>query len=164
MMTSNTKKILGVLGVGLAIYGIALYTQYKRLMNYKLTFKGIKVKKATPQNINFDLFLNFQNFSTLKFTIISQEYSIYINDKFVSKVQNQSSNFVEAKATSVIGVNVDIDIPKVTKILEKNWAEIVLRPDTVKVRVDTNLKVRILGIKFNIPMVYDTNLKDLIKG
>ena len=53
------------------------YLQYKKLMNYKISFKNLKIKTLSATNISFDIFLNFTNNSNLKFEIIEQQSKIY---------------------------------------------------------------------------------------
>jgi LEA14-like dessication related protein len=132
-MNSKVKKWFILGGIGLFSVTLAIaYAQYKRLMDYTIKFKNIKLKSITPEKINFDLFIDFKNNSSLKFDILEQEYSIYANNKFISKIINKSANTINANSTSVIGINVNINVKDLTNALNKNWASLLIKPDETK--------------------------------
>lgn len=150
--------LLGVVSFALA----AGYLAYKKLMDYTLGFKSVKVKKVSLKLIEFDVFLNFLNKSNLGFDIIEQEYKVYMNDKFVSKVVNYSTTKILPNATSVIGVNVKFDPRVILKVIGKDFKELVLSPDKYVIKTDMKLKVNFYGFKVNIPYVYEDTLKNFI--
>ena len=149
---------LGVISIALALG----YLQYKKLMNYTLGFKGIKLNKASATELNFDLFLNFANKSNLKFEIIEQDYSIYINDVFVTKAVNYSTNTVLPTSTSVMGVNINFNPAQAYKNLKGGFTAILLSPQMLKLKIDIKLKVKLYGIKISIPIVHETTLKEIL--
>jgi LEA14-like dessication related protein len=153
--------IAGVLGVVSIAVALA-YLQYKKLMDYTIKLKGLKLKTLSAKNVAFDLFLNFTNNSSLKFDIVEQQYKVYLNDSFVTELVNYSPTNIMPKATSVIGINVSFDPTKVLNILNKNYASILLHPETVKIKVDVKLKVLLYGFKVSIPFVFEDTLKGLI--
>ena len=149
----------------LAIVSIALalgYLQYKKLMNYKLGFKSVKLKTLSASKIVFDIFLNFTNKSSLKFEIIEQENKLYINDKFVSDIVSKTSNKIEPNSTSVIGVNVSFNPNDITSALGKNYAWLILNTSSIKIKIDMKMKVKLYGIKVSIPFIYEDTLKGII--
>jgi LEA14-like dessication related protein len=149
---------LGVVSIALALG----YLQYRKLMNYKIAFKNIKIKTLSATNIAFDIFLNFTNNSNLKFQIIEQQSKIYINGKFVSDLVNTAVNTIEPTATSVIGTNVSFNPTSVLSSLNKSFASILLNPASVIVKVDLKMKVKLYGIKISIPFVFEDTLKAII--
>lgn len=150
--------LLGIVSFALA----AGYLAYKKLMDYTLGFKSIKVKKVSIKLIEFDVFLNFLNKSNLGFDIIEQEYKVYMNDKFVSKVVNYSTTKILPNATSVIGVNVKFDPRVVLKVIGKDFKDLILKPDQYIIKTDMKLKVNFYGFKVSIPYVYEDTLKNFI--
>ena len=149
----------------LAIVSIALalgYLQYKKLMNYNLGFKSVKLKTLSASKIVFDIFLNFTNKSSLKFEIIEQENKLYINDKFVSDIVSKTSNKIEPNSTSVIGVNVSFNPNDITSALGKNYAWLILNTSSIKIKIDMKMKVKLYGIKVSIPFIYEDTLKGII--
>jgi LEA14-like dessication related protein len=149
---------LGVVSIALALG----YLQYKKLMNYKIVFKNLKVKTLSPTNIAFDIFLNFTNKSSLKFDIIEQQSKIYINGKFVSDVVNNAVNTIEPNSTSIIGANISFNPTTVLSSLNKSYASILINPSSISIKVDLKMKVKLYGIKISIPFVYEDTLKGII--
>lgn len=160
-MNQRAKYIIGGLVGLVAIAGTFFYIQYRRLMDYTIKPKSARITKLSLNKISLDVFLDFINKSTLNFEIIEQEYDVYLNNKFVSKVVNYASNKIKAKSTSVIGVNVSFDPSKVLKIIGKNIGDILLNPESVIIKVDMRLKVSLYGIKISIPYTLEDNLKNL---
>ena len=164
------KKYLIAGAIGLVtITGALLYLQYKKLMNYVIKLKTLKVKTLTANSVVFDIFLNFTNNSNLAFDIIEQDYKVYLNDELVTKMVNRSTNHISANKTngvdtskSVIGVNVSFNPTKVLQMLGKNWVSILVHPETIRLKVDVKLKVSLYGIKFSIPYIYEGTLKSII--
>lgn len=162
-MKPNVKKwvIVGALSVISISLGLA-YLQYRKLMNYVVNFKGVKFKTLTSKLINFDLFVNFTNNSDLKFDIVGQEYKVYINDTFVTKISNMIATKILPKQTNVIGVNVSFNPTEVLDLLNKNMASILLKPESVTIKLDLKLKVVMYGFKLSIPYVYNATLKEMM--
>lgn len=154
--------IAGLIGV-VTVLGALAYLQYKKLMDYTLGLKGVKVLKVSANKVVLDLFLNFTNKSTLAFDIIEQEYKVYLNNNFVTKMSNAKTNHIDPKTTSVIGVNVVFDPTSVFKVLGKSYADILLKPETVKVKIDMKLKVKLYGFTVSIPYVYEDTLKAMMQ-
>lgn len=162
-MKPETKKwiIVGVLGAVSIALAIG-YIQYKKLMNYAIKFKGAKIKKLSATLFDFDLFINFTNNSDIKFEILEQDYKVYVNEKFVTKLVNYTQTPIAPKSTSVIPVNVQFDPQSVLKTLGKNIVGILSKPETINVMVDVKLKVKLYGFKISIPYVYKATLKEMM--
>ena len=153
--------ITGVIGL-LAVGGMLLYLQYKKLMNYTLKFRSIKVRKIQFPNLDFDVFLDFTNNSNLKIEIQSQEYKIYLNNVFISNVSNSATNTINPVSTSTIGVNIKIDLAKAYKALGLDAIKVATTALNSKLKVDIKLKVKMFGFTFNIPYIYEAILNELI--
>lgn len=162
-MKPETKKWLIVGGLSVISIALgALYLQYKKLMNYTIKVKGIKLNTITPQVINFDLFINFTNNSDIKFVISDQVYKVYINGQYVTTLVNGTDVYVGAKSTSLIPVNVKFNPTDVMRLLGQNALIILASPQKINIKVDIKLKVSLYGIKFNIPYVYESTLKEIM--
>jgi len=161
MKIEKKHIIIGIIGL-FTITGAILYAQYRRLMNYTIKFKNVKFNQLTATLLNFDLFINFTNNSDLKFDISEQDYKVYLNDKLVTKLVNMGTTTIMPKSTSVIPVNVKFNPTEVLNLLGKNWAAILLHPETINIRVEVKLKVSLYGIKFSIPYVYNSTLKEMM--
>lgn len=162
-MKPETKKWLIVGGLSVISISLGLlYLQYRRLMDFTIKIKGITVNSLTQQVINFDLFINFTNNSDLKFEIIEQDTKVYINDKFVTRLANYNKVLVKPKETSVIPINVVFNPNDVLKIVGTSAVAMLLRPETVNIKLDIKMKVKLYGITVSIPYVYMATLKDII--
>lgn len=143
--------------------GAFIYMQYKKLMEYTLGFKGMKVKKVSLNEVVLDVFLMFNNPSKLKFDITEQEYKVFINNQFVSDAVNYSTNAIEPKSSSVLGVNIKFNPSTVLKVLKMNWADILLSPEQSKIKIEMNFKVKLYLIPITIPYVYEFTFKELVQ-
>lgn len=163
MLKENHKTYLiaGLIGL-VTITGALAYVQYKKIMNYALTFKTIKIKKLLPTAFDFDLFLNFQNKSKVPFIITKQSYDVYINDLFVSKVQNNAPTNIPADSITPMGVNVAFNPKTILDKLGQNALTLLTNPGNINIKVDINLSVKLWMFSVNIPYVYQTTLKDLV--
>ncbi len=158
-MKIERKHIIAA-GIGVVtIAGAVAYLQYKKLMNYVIGFKALKINKVQSNNADFDLILNFTNKSDVAFNIESQVYDVYINDKQVSKAVNYKPQSINAKSTSPIAVNIKFNPEKTGQ----NILNIALSLKPVVIKVDMKLKVKLWFFKVNIPYVYTTTLKELLK-
>jgi LEA14-like dessication related protein len=162
-MKPEVKKWLIVGGLGVISVALAMgYLQYRKLMNYTVKLGGAKFKQVTAKVFNFDLFIKFTNNSDVNFVISGQEYKVYLNDKFVTKISNSNEVNILPKATNVIPINVDFNPTEVLNLIGSNFANILLSPETIKIKVDGKLNAKLYGFTKGIPFVFEKNLKDLM--
>ena len=163
-MNSNNRKyiIAGLIGI-VTIFGALAYLQFKKIMNYTLGFKGIKVRSIGKDLISIDVFLNYTNKADIDITLVEQEYKVFLNNNYVTRASNGSSNLVKANSTSPIGVNVAFDPKNVLNVLNKSYADLLLDPGKITLKVEIKLKVKVVGIKVNIPFTLNTTLKEILK-
>lgn len=163
-MKANTKKYVIAGGIALvSVIGAFAYLQYRKLMDYCLSFKSVKINTISINKINFNIWLNFLNRSKVPFTIISQSYDIYLDDNFITKVMNKAENTILPKKTSTIAVNVDINPSIVLKGIGSNILNMALNLNKITVKVDMKLKIKVLGMKFNIPYIYKSTIGEMKK-
>lgn len=161
-MNPTHKKY--IIAGGIAVVSIAAsaaYLQYKKLMNYCIGFKSVKIKTLTEQKVDFDVFMNMRNNSNVKIEIESQEYNVYLNDKFVTKASNAITQTIAPESLSVVGVNVQFNPKEVFSILKLNFRDLLLNRDKIRIKIDVKLKVKLWFFTVNIPYVYETNLKEM---
>lgn len=157
------KKYIWI-GVAALIAGIGIwaYNQYQRVMDYCLKFKGVKVHTIGMDGTVFDLILSFINKSDIRINIISQSYKVYLNGRLVSEVASNKNQSIEPNATSDIGVNVKFSPRSVLNAVNIN--EFLLGKQNINLKVDMNIRAGVGVITANIPYVYETSLKELMKG
>jgi|694.fasta_scaffold03477_29 LEA14-like dessication related protein len=162
-MKPKLKNYLIIGGISVVtVAGAFLYWQFLKIKDYVIKFKRISVNKIAVNNLDFNIYLYLENKSNIKYTINKQEYSVYINDVFVSKIVNYAPNEIKAKSVNDIGVNVVVNPSKVIDKLKGVGMDFLLRPEKVKVKIDINLKVSVSIFKLNIPYVFESTLKELL--
>jgi LEA14-like dessication related protein len=161
MKIEKKHIIAGTIGL-VTITGAIAYLQYKRLMNYTLKLGSIQVKKVTAKLISFDLFLNFKNNSDIKISISKKIANIYLNDKFVTKIESFEPMTIAPMGVSTITTNVEFNPSDVLKLLKKNYADIILNPQSINIKIDVKLKAKLWFFNVNISEVYNVTLKDLL--
>jgi len=159
----NTKKILVISGVTV-LAGALLYFayQYRKLMSYVINYKGLTVRNISANNIAFDLFVEFVNNSNLKINLKNQQYKVYVNDKYVSKGGTNKPATIEPNQSSVLTNLVSFNPTDVLKALERNWADILLKPDLIIVRIDYQVNASLFGIGVPIKNTYKISLKQIM--
>lgn len=157
-MKIQGKHII-VAGIGLVtITGALAYWQYKRLMDYCIGFKTVKVNKATGNDVDLDVYLNFRNNSDIKIDIVSQEYQVFINDKKIVDAENKNLQTIAPASLSMIGVKVKFNPSKAGQ----NIIDVVLALKPVVFKVEMKMKVKLWFFTVNIPYTYTTTLKELM--
>lgn len=153
------KKYLIAAGIGVvSITAGLVYLQYKKLMNYCIGFKSIKVNKLTGDNVDINVFLSFENKSDLKIEIENQEYDVYLNDSIITKAKNSATQTIQPKSVSAIGVNVKFNPTKSGQKL----LDTILGMGKFVIRVDIKLKIKLWFFTVNVPYQYVTTLKELM--
>ena len=98
------KKYLYAGAIGLvSISAATLYLQYKKMMEFVLSFNKVKINKITVTNIDFNLYLNYLNKGSVGFDIESQINEVYINNVFITKLTNNTPNKILPKSNNIIG-------------------------------------------------------------
>lgn len=162
-MNPKIKKIIIASGLGLvSIALLAAYLQLEKLKNYVIKFKRIKINKVAYNLFNFDLFLNFENKSDFNFAITSQKYNVYINNVFVTKIENSLPIQIKAKAVNVIGLNVQFNPKDILNKLGVNLLSLVAHTDKINIKIDIKMKVKWKLFSFDVPFIYEDNLKSMM--
>ncbi len=161
MKIEKKHIIAGVIGI-VSITAAALYWQYKKLMDYCISLNKIMLKKFSLNEADIDLYLNFKNNSAIKLEIISQEYTVFINDKEVVKAGNANLLTVAPASSSVLSVNVAFSPSKLINTIGSLAADIVLNPQKINVTIAVKVKVKLWAFTVSIPYEFKSTLKDLL--
>jgi LEA14-like dessication related protein len=111
------------LGIGVAVLGVsAFYVSKiaKRLQDFQLNFKKVKVTKFTKDALDFNVYFDYVNKSEININLASQEYDVYINGVYITTMSNYAENVLKAKSTSPLGFNVKLDLPKLDQKINQN--------------------------------------------
>lgn len=162
-MESKKKYIITGAIALVTVTGAYLYWQYNKLMKYAIKFAGIKVKNASLTNVNLDISLTFSNNSQLSFAISEQEYEVYLNNIFLTKISKPTVQPIGATSVSPITVNVDFNPSKVGKEVKGQAANLLLNMMNATIRVEVKLKISLWNfIKIPIPYTYKTTIAELM--
>lgn len=151
------KKLLLIGGGLLAIIGVSAYENFKKLLEYAITFNRIEVRTAKIDNVNFDLFVNFVNKSNLVLTVVSQQYFAYVNNTLIATITSKTEQKINALTTSVIKTNVILNPTLVGKTIGLEF----LQGNEIKLNVKILFAVRISVFTITVPYIYTTTLKEL---
>jgi LEA14-like dessication related protein len=162
MKIKKTQLVAAAIGL-FSITGMLIYIQYRKLMNYVIKVKGIVVKSSSPTSLIFDLVLNFENKSSVKFEIISQKYDVYFNNNFLATLKGNDKVLVEPKGTSPISLKVNINPTQALAKLQGDALSIISNLANAKLKMDIKLQVKLYGFTINIPYIYETSLSDMRK-
>jgi len=161
MKLEKKHYIAGAIGL-VTISGALLYLQYKKLMDYCLSFNRFALKKLSLRDAELDIFLNFKNKSAIKINIVSQDYVAYLNDKKIATFSNKNLVVIEPKATTVLPLNVKFQPIKLVNSLKSLATDFMLKPETVILKVKCYIKVKFWFLNLSIPYEYVTTIKDLM--
>jgi len=168
----NNKKlyiILGsiafvLIGVAIAVY-FYIQKQIDKILAYTIDFKKASPKKISLDLIDFDLWLNINNPSSLTYDIISQEYKVYINNVYLTTIKNNIKYTIKGNATTPIGINVKFDPTQfIAKLGGAGLAAIISNPTKTTLTLDMKLKTKFFFYPVDIEYKYETNIKELTSG
>jgi len=166
-MTLSKKQIIwtsaiAILGVALGYTAVWLNKQIKKIQDYTLTFKTIKINSFTQKVLDFNVFYDYKNNSDIDINLNEQEYDVYINGIFVTTLKNYAENTLKANTTSPLGFNVQLNLPEIHKKIKMNYFAMITMPENVKIRVVMRWKVRLGLIKVPVKYNWDITLKSIL--
>lgn len=158
----TTKKAIIIGGITL-LAGAMIYiiVQYRKLMQYVMNYKGVKVRELSANKIAFDLSIEFVNKSNLAFRLMKQRYQVYVNDKFVSKGGSDKPVVVQPNGSTTLTNLVSFNPTDVLRALEKNWTTLLLKPEGFVIRIDYQIYTSLFGFSIPIKNTYSISLKEI---
>lgn len=159
-MKPTTKKYLiaGAIGI-VTIAGALAYLQYQKLMDFTLKFKRIIVRNIAANYFNFDIVLDFFNKANMNFRVVSQEYDVYLNNIYITKLKSDKDILIKAKSSSEIPLNVELKPEDVVKNLN---VSLLQNPKKYIIKIDAKLKVKFWFFKVNVPFTYSDTLENMM--
>ena len=154
-MESKTKKILVITGsvlAGLSLTSYLLFRKFKKLLEYNLKVKRLKIVKFSLTNLDLRIFLAFKNPSKLTIVVAKQEYEVFLNGIYITKLTSNQEQVIEPNATSILNVNLQADPKLIFQKLAhmQKPLELITNFRSQKLKLVTELWTR-LGF-FKIPM------------
>ncbi len=146
----------------LTISGAYLYWQYTKLVASAIKFARIGIKKVSPTEVNFDLFLTFTNRSKVKFIISEQQYKVFLNDVFITQASRPEGTLISPLTTSPMTVNVSFNPAKIGQDVKKDLPNLLMNFNKNTIRVEVNLTIQLWLFKLSIPYTYMTTVAELM--
>ena len=156
------KKHIIAISIGLAVVGTIAYYQYKKIIDYIIGFRNVKINKITATDVSFDLFLNCTNKAKVGYEIESQKHDVYINNVFVTSLINNAPTHIAPESVSVLGLNIQFNPQDALKKINKTFVAVLSNPNAIMIKIDTKMKVKIGFVKVSIPYVYEDTLKNMM--
>lgn len=159
-MKPTTKKYLIAGAIGLVtIAGAVAYLQYKKLMDFTLKFKRLVVRNIGANFLDFQMVFDFFNNSNVNFVITNQEYDIYLNNTYITKLKSNKEINVTSKSNTEIPLDVQIKPEDTLKNLN---VSLLQNPKKYLIKIDAKLKVRLWFFKVNVPFTYSDTLENMM--
>lgn len=154
--------IIGGLVAATMFTSAFLYWQYTKLMDYCISLKKTKLNKFNLQSADIDLSLNFLNNSNLTIHVISQDYTVLINDKEIIKVTNPKKQSILPESNNELSFNIRFSPEKIGNVIVGIAKDILLAPEKIVITVLVSVKIKLYFLKFTVPYEYKVSLKDLL--
>ncbi len=164
------KKALIITAVLAGIGGTLwyLYNQVRLLKEYCMEFAGYKIIGASAKAVGMEIYLNILNKSNLDVTVTGYDIDVFLDNRFVAKIQDIAHQLIrsEAKSRLVLPVNfAPKDLFKGIKVFQfiKN---IAFQPENIVIKLSGTLSVKggnLVTLK-NLPVDYTATLRELQQG
>lgn len=162
MKVTKKQLIWGSVIAVLGVTGIWLAKQIKKIQDYTLEFKKIKVNSFSKEFLDFNVYYDYKNNSDIDINLSEQEYDVYVNGTFITTLTNYAENVLKAKSVSPLGFNVRLNLPDLDKKLRVNYFKMIAQPKEVKLDVVMRWKVRLGFIKIPVKYTWKTDLKEIL--
>jgi LEA14-like dessication related protein len=162
-MKVNKKQIIwgSVLGA-LGLTAIWVNKQIKKINDFSLDFKKIKVNKFTIEELDFNTYYDYNNKSDIDINLSSQEYDLYVNETYITTMTNYTENVLKANSVSSLGFNTKINLPELDKKIRLTYFNMIADPKAVKLKIVMRWKVRLGFIKIPVKYTWNTDLKEIL--
>jgi len=161
LKNNKTALVAGLIGL-VTISGAVAYYQYKKIIDYTITFKRMKINKLSKSLFNFDVYFDYLNKAKVAFVIVSQKYDIYIQGIYVTTMVNNNPTNIAANGVSVLALNVQFDPRETLKRLGATAETFLMNAANIKIKIVSSLKVKLWMFTINIHYTYEDTLKNML--
>lgn len=148
-------------GLLLATLGVTVTTalwvkkQYNLLLKNIYTLKSFTIKKVSLDEIIISVVYDYVNNMDFDVKLASQEYKIYIDDKFINTIKSDTLTILKSKETSEIPLEIKLNPKDLYKKIEGNLVASLAGKQKVKIKVDSKFKIKLGLIKVPVPYSYE---------
>lgn len=128
--------------VGLFYVFFFVRQQINEFNNIGYNFKGIKMGKSTPFQINMLGFMEIDNVLDVGANVYNQSYDIIMNNRVVSVIQSHKEYFIPANQKTIIPLTISIDTGKLLRTAGLAARDILYNPSKVVIQIRGRISVR----------------------
>lgn len=163
MATAKIEKRVWITGLIalVSITGAYMYSQVMKILDYTLDFKGMRDVKFDKNGVSFKILYEYKNKANITITLATQEYDIYINNKYLTTLKSNIPNVLDGSKVSPILIDVNLT-PADFKKVDLNLAQVLVAPKSVEIKTIMKWKVKYGILKFPVTYPYIVNLKEVI--
>ncbi len=163
MASAKIEKRVWITGLIalVSITGAYMYSQVMKILDYTLDFKGMRDVKFDKNGISFKIWYEYKNKANITITLATQEYDVYINNKYLTTLKSNIPNVLDGSIASNILIDVNLT-PADFKKLDLNIAQVLVAPKSVEIKTIMKWKVKYGILKFPVTYPYIVNLKEVI--
>lgn len=157
--------IFGGIALGVTAIGLYLKKQFDGIYNAKWTIGKVKNLKVALDRVSFTLFYNVENKGDLSVIISEQNYDVFINGTFVSKINSPTDVKISSRGTSQIPFFVSFVPKDLVRAGLSNISDLLNNQANVKILIKgaLNIKAGIVSLK-KFPFELPFTLADVTKG
>jgi hypothetical protein len=163
MASAKIEKRVWITGLIalVSITGAYMYSQVMKILDYTLDFKGMRDVKFDKNGISFKIWYEYKNKANITITLATQEYDVYINNKYLTTLKSNIPNVLDGSIASNILIDVNLT-PADFKKLDMNIAQVLVAPKSIEIKTIMKWKVKYGILKFPVTYPYIVNLKEVI--
>lgn len=162
----NKTKLIGIgIFVGISGFVLSLYLYVKRqtelLKKFQYKILDFKINTATLNLVKGNLDVLFISISDIEVVVYTFLLDFYFNGEKVGYIEEQSSFIIPANGSATIPLNFTLNpqsiFGNVTDILAYS-----LRQKDASIRVEGYAKLKSGIVKANLPIIYETTIKEIL--
>jgi LEA14-like dessication related protein len=138
----NKALLIGIVAT-IGVAGFLIWRQFKKLMDYKLSFRSVKVNKINAKELSLTLGLNFQNKSDIQLVLTKQKYDVFINSVLLSTITNDKEVVVAPKSTTPMTFSVSVGSKGIADLLKTMNFQELLNIKKQKLKVASTIDVKV---------------------
>lgn len=163
----NTLIVSGILG-GLTVFGYTMYRTIMKAMEFSIKPSGLKVLRKDANGIDLSINLGFTNPSDLKMIIKRQEYDVYLNGIFITRLKSDIPQILLPNGVSTFNLNLKLNYKDLLAKLNvatgvgiADKLSVITNLKDQRLRLDSKLNIK-YGILPTIPI--DIPYEDTLRG
>jgi LEA14-like dessication related protein len=122
--------------------------ELNKISKAPLEYAGFKINSASISKVDLTAFFKLNNTGSLDIMISDQEYDVYINDKFVSRISNPDKITI-APGENILPNRITFTLADVLKAGIANLSYIISDRDKVNISLKGKRSMKIGFISFN---------------